>query len=169
MNKILQFNGKAVSLDKLEQKAGSVQFELNGKRYRVRACRLDNGTCILEEEMAEDVWQVSMGGVWNSGKNIKTVQIGALEARISDTATAAAASSQSSALSPVAPMPALVRQILVKKGDKVTAGQVLAVIEAMKLQLNLCAGGDAVVDKILVKVGDMVSEGAELVTLTPKK
>ncbi len=169
MNKVFQINGNAISLEHVEHKAGSICFELNGKCYHFRAQRTENGAYVLEEELAEGVWQATTGGMWQSGKNLKTVQIGALEARISNAAHSAAASAQISALSPVAPMPGLVRQVLVKKGDKVSNGQALVVIEAMKLQLSLAAGGDAIVSAVLVKVGDMVSEGAELVTLIAKK
>ena len=169
MNKVLQINGNAITLEHVEHKVGSVRFELNGKCYHFRAQRTENGATVLEEELAEGVWQATTGGMWQSGKNLKTVQLGALEARISDTAQGATAISQTAALSPVAPMPGLVRQVLVKKGDHVSNGHALVVIEAMKLQLSLAAGGDAIVSAVLVKMGDMVSEGAELVTLIAKK
>ena len=161
MNKTLQINSKAITLENLDQKAGSVRFDYHGKHYHFRTSH----TGVLEEEMAEGVWQAAIGGVWQSGKNIRTVQVGTLEARISDTPNVAFTHSQTSALSPVAPMPGLVRQVLVKKGDKVKTGQTLVVIEAMKLQMNITAGGAGVVSNILVKAGQMVAEGTELVVV----
>ena len=62
-------------------------------------------------------------------------------------------------------MPGLVRQVLVKKGDRVKAGQPLIVMEAMKLQTTLVAGGDGVVEAVLVKESEQVAEGAELVRI----
>jgi 3-methylcrotonyl-CoA carboxylase alpha subunit len=62
-------------------------------------------------------------------------------------------------------MPGLVRQIFVKAGDRVTQGQALAVMEAMKLQITLSAGADATVDTIFVREGEMIAEGTELVRL----
>ena len=103
------------------------------------------------------------GAKW-SGKGASHVQLGALEAIISQESTASQDSGQT-ALSPLAPMPSLVRQVLVKAGEKVTRGQALVVVEAMKLQLTLSAGGDAMVEKVLVTVGQLVPEGAELVRL----
>ena len=48
-------------------------------------------------------------------------------------------------------MPGVIRQILVKPGDKVKRDQPLVVMEAMKLQTTLTAGGDAKVEAVLVK------------------
>ena len=169
MNKTLNINHQSVTLEDLLPAAGSVRFTLNGHAYHFRSRRLENGLCVLEEELADGVWQASTGAAWASGKQGKTVQAGALEARISEPTAGASANTATSALSPLAPMPGLVRQVMVKKGDKVTGGQTLIVLEAMKLQLALPAGGDGVVEAVLVKEGDMVSEGAELVRLAPAK
>lgn len=45
---------------------------------------------------------------------------------------------------------------LVKPGDKVTKGQSIAIIEAMKMMNEVKADKDGVVDKILVSNGDQV-------------
>ncbi|WP_119317336.1 acetyl-CoA carboxylase biotin carboxyl carrier protein [Companilactobacillus formosensis] len=45
---------------------------------------------------------------------------------------------------------------LVKLGDKVTKGQSIAIIEAMKMMNEVKADKDGVVDKILVSNGDQV-------------
>ncbi len=164
MNKTLVINGAEVTLESLEQKAGSVHFSYNGKAYAFRSTRAEDGSFVLEEELTPGVWQRDSGGAWKSGKETRTVQVGGLEARITET-LAANTGPAAGALSPLAPMPGLVRQVLVKKGDKVAKGQTLVVIEAMKLQLALPAGGDGVVEAVLVKEGELVAEGAELVTL----
>lgn len=107
----------------------------------------------------------SISGVISNEKGARKVQLGALEARISEIKAGAAATSTAAALSPTAPMPGLIRQVLVKKGEHVKSGQALVVMEAMKLQTTLSAGGDGVVEAILVKPGDLVTEGAELVRI----
>ena len=53
----------------------------------------------------------------------------------------------------------------IKKGDKVTAGEVLAVIEAMKMQSNFKVSEDCVVREVLVKEGDLVNTDQVLVWL----
>jgi 3-methylcrotonyl-CoA carboxylase alpha subunit len=64
-----------------------------------------------------------------------------------------------------APMPGKVVSFAVKAGDKVTAGQTLAVMEAMKMEHTIAAPKDGIVAEILYASGDQVPEGAELLKL----
>ena len=64
-----------------------------------------------------------------------------------------------------APMPGKVLSFAVKAGDKVSKGQALAVMEAMKMEHTIVAPGDGVVAELLFAPGDQVVEGAELLTL----
>ena len=61
-----------------------------------------------------------------------------------------------------APMPGKVTALLAKAGDRVTRGQALAVMEAMKMEHTLNAPHDGVVQELLYAVGDQVAEGSEL-------
>ena len=168
MKTTLHINGSPVTLENTVRHKNGVAFSLGGKHYHFRSHRLPDGSHLLEQEIAEDVWQRVSGSAWQ-GKNAKHIQLGSLAAKVSELAASGSSSSGQAELSPRAPMPGLVRQILVKKGDKVTAGQPLAVMEAMKLQMTLSAGADATVDAILVKEGEMIAEGTELVKLTAEK
>ena len=64
-----------------------------------------------------------------------------------------------------APMPGKVVSIAVKAGDKVSKGQPLAVMEAMKMEHTIAAPQDGVVGEVLYAPGDQVAEGAELLRL----
>ncbi|MDR2333039.1 MAG: acetyl/propionyl/methylcrotonyl-CoA carboxylase subunit alpha [Burkholderiaceae bacterium] len=64
-----------------------------------------------------------------------------------------------------APMPGKVVSFAVKAGDKVTKGQALAVMEAMKMEHTIAAPADGVVAELLYAPGDQVTEGAELLKL----
>jgi 3-methylcrotonyl-CoA carboxylase alpha subunit len=64
-----------------------------------------------------------------------------------------------------APMPGKVVSIAVTSGDKVSKGQPLAVMEAMKMEHTIAAPQDGVVAEVLYAPGDQVSEGAELLRL----
>jgi acetyl-CoA carboxylase biotin carboxylase subunit len=63
----------------------------------------------------------------------------------------------------VTPMPGKVIQVLVKAGDKVKRGQVLAVLEAMKMEHTLSAPADETVESVGVSQGDQVAEGAVVI------
>ena len=64
-----------------------------------------------------------------------------------------------------APMPGKVVSFAVKAGDKVSKGQALAVMEAMKMEHTIAAPLDGVVQELLYAPGDQVTEGAELLKL----
>ena len=64
-----------------------------------------------------------------------------------------------------APMPGKVVSFAVKAGDKVKAGQALAVMEAMKMEHTIAAPHDGTVAELLYAPGDQVTEGAELLKL----
>lgn len=64
-----------------------------------------------------------------------------------------------------APMPGLVVAIKVKPGDRVAAGQAVAVIEAMKMQNELAARTGGVVGEVLVAERASVSAGQALVRI----
>ncbi|HYP98474.1 MAG TPA: biotin/lipoyl-containing protein [Polyangiaceae bacterium] len=62
-----------------------------------------------------------------------------------------------------ATMPGRIVGVLCAPGAKVAANTPLIVIEAMKMQNELCAKSDAVVRAVLVEVGQTVERGALLV------
>jgi 3-methylcrotonyl-CoA carboxylase alpha subunit len=64
-----------------------------------------------------------------------------------------------------APMPGKVVSFAVKVGDKVKAGQPLAVMEAMKMEHTIAAPHDGTVAELLYAPGDQVADGAELLKL----
>jgi propionyl-CoA carboxylase alpha chain len=58
------------------------------------------------------------------------------------------------------PMPGLVKQILVRAGQKVRAGELLVIVEAMKMENALRAENDAEIKSIAVQAGDSIAVDA---------
>ncbi len=65
-----------------------------------------------------------------------------------------------------APMPGSVLEVKVSIGDSVNEGDVLVVLEAMKMENELTASQAGTVGQVLVKKGDTVNSGDPLIVLT---
>ncbi|MCY3609515.1 MAG: ATP-grasp domain-containing protein [Acidimicrobiaceae bacterium] len=66
----------------------------------------------------------------------------------------------------VAPMPGKVLMVDVQPGDRVAAGQVLVLMEAMKMEHQITAPADGEVAEVRAHVGDQVDNGELLVVIT---
>jgi biotin carboxyl carrier protein len=65
----------------------------------------------------------------------------------------------------VAPMPGKILQMLVRPGDRVSAGDPILILEAMKMETRLLAEAAATVIEVRAATGDMVDGGQILVVL----
>jgi len=63
------------------------------------------------------------------------------------------------------PLPGLIIDVKVGAGEKVKAGQIIVVMEAMKMENQIQATIDGTVKKIFVKKGDNVAEGDTLIEI----
>jgi biotin carboxyl carrier protein len=63
-----------------------------------------------------------------------------------------------------APMHGIVAEVRVGAGDAVRDGQVVAIIEAMKMMNEVVAHRDGVVASVDVKSGDTVESGSPIIT-----
>jgi 3-methylcrotonyl-CoA carboxylase alpha subunit len=72
---------------------------------------------------------------------------------------------QDVAQSLTAPMPATVLKVLVQPGTAVKKGDIVIILEAMKMELPIRAAGDAVVSAVRCREGELVQSDAVLVEL----
>jgi acetyl-CoA/propionyl-CoA carboxylase, biotin carboxylase, biotin carboxyl carrier protein len=89
----------------------------------------------------------------------------ALEARTERPARAGAAALAGSL---EAPMPGVVLLVPVANGDTVAAGDVLLVLESMKMELSITAPHDGTVEGLDLAPGDRVARNQPLVAVTPQ-
>lgn len=69
----------------------------------------------------------------------------------------------------VCPMPGLVVEVRVAKGDRVYRGQDLLILESMKLETGVASPRDAVVEEVLVRQGDSVEMGTALLRFAARE
>ncbi len=65
----------------------------------------------------------------------------------------------------IAPMPGLVKQVNVSSGQKVSEGEALIILEAMKMEHTLTAPREGVIAELNVAAGDQVQDGTILIVL----
>ena len=65
----------------------------------------------------------------------------------------------------IAPMPGVVLDVRCVVGDKVEAGQVLVVLEAMKMEHHIAAPANGIVTEVPIAVGEQLENGALLLTI----
>ncbi len=69
----------------------------------------------------------------------------------------------------VAPMPGTILDIMVTRGEHVSAGQALILMEAMKMEHKIVAPTDGLIEALLCSQGDRVEQGAVLIELSSKE
>jgi 3-methylcrotonyl-CoA carboxylase alpha subunit len=139
---------------------GAMELAVAGQREPLRFASTDQGV-ELHHGAERQVFQVY---AWGEERHVFAAQ-GASRITVVDLlAHAGEVHSEGGRLT--APMPGKVVSMAVKVGDKVSKGQPLAVMEAMKMEHTIAAPSDGVVLELLYAPGDQVAEGSELLKLT---
>ncbi len=140
-------------------------ISIDQKEYRVKDY-LFHG-CHLSFEMGES--RISMYVVQDADRNYISYNG---ECYIIERARAAKAGRRGAAAhhasSVSSPMPGLLVKLPIAIGAKVSAGQTMAIVEAMKMQNELRASRDGIVAKINFKEGDQIDAFQPIVELEPQ-
>ena len=134
----IMVNGLKLELSGERLSDGRLLVRLDGRVFKARAVR------------EGDDWHVFCEGDYR---------------RLSLKQELAGAGDEASTGSLSAPMPGKVIKVLTAAGAKVTRGQALLILEAMKMEHTIVAPADGVVKEIHYGAGEQVLEGAELITL----
>ena len=66
-------------------------------------------------------------------------------------------------------IPGIIHEVAVKPGNRVRKGQVLLLLEAMKMYNEVCAETEGTVREVAVRVGELVEKGQLLLRLEPAR
>ncbi len=94
-----------------------------------------------------------------------TVDGKAYDIELADEADTAEPTPATEATEVISQMPGVVLRVLVQAGDRLSAGDSILVLEAMKMEVRVTAPSDGVVRSIEVEVGQQVANGQTLATL----
>ncbi len=138
-------------------------FKINGNKYDVAVNSVSGN--IADVTVNGTSYQVEM-------ENVPAAPVQAAPAAAPAAAPVAAPAAPKPAAAPAgagkavkSPLPGVIISINVNIGDAVKAGQVVAVLEAMKMENEIQAEFDGTVTAIHAAKGDSVLEGAAIVTL----
>jgi len=142
--------------------ASSSDIQLIGEnKFRVRV-----GEQLLEVEVDHFDLRAKKLGCWINGGYFEASLQTPLLRRIEQLGLAKSKSVGGGNIT--APMPGLVREVLVKEGEQLEAKQAVIILEAMKMENVIKSDGEGLVQSIKVQPGDAVDKGALLVELKMK-
>jgi glutaconyl-CoA/methylmalonyl-CoA decarboxylase subunit gamma len=127
------------------------KFTIRGNEYEVHINSFEDN--IAEIDVNGSIYQVELA------KEIKTTKTPKL-VRSKPVVTAENKPKPAAGMSKVeAPLPGTIFKIKISEGDAVKKGQVIMILEAMKMENNLLAEKDGIINKILVSEGSAVLPG----------
>lgn len=141
------------------------KFKIHGTKYEVSINSVEDN--IADVTVNGTQYEVEIEG--KTSKVIKVTKPTPASASAATTAevisTAKAAAKKSAGAAVKSPLPGVIVDIKVRQGDRVTAGQHLLVLEAMKMENNIDADRDGIIVELKVNKGDSVLEGDTLLTI----
>ena len=152
---------KAVHVDEVVGQLGSAVVTVAGKRYAISSPSRLNDICITGESNGQAFTaQIERGTprnplalvVQHNGTRIETMVVSPRMAELHALMPFKAPADMSKYV--LSPMPGLLVDVAVQPGQKVQAGERVAVIEAMKMENVLFAAADGVVGKVLAAKGE---------------
>ncbi len=151
---------------RVERESGGYRVTLGDESYHVDVANLEDGAAysLLVDQRSVDVSVEERGDALDlmiSGRRYATDVLGEREWL----ARSIQASQDVGETTVRAVMTGIVNQVLVSAGDPVKRGQVLFILEAMKMENEVKAGADGVVAAVRVAAGATVQLGEVVVEL----
>ncbi len=150
----------------LTGRAGDAQVTIGDGQPRTASARLVGTDLLLDLDGRTRRFACAREGavLWlgAQGRNWALTQTDRLTAARTDIASATGGPVTS-------PMPGTVLEVRVHAGDRVSAGQALLVVEAMKMEHTITAPVDGIVAELPVRLGQQVALEEKLALITPEE
>ena len=161
----VKIDGQSVSVELLSKKDNIHQVSIDGQVFEVDLVEVEKGVYSIiyknksynvELAPGKELKTYTINTLYNSYEvNILDAEAKYLQSRKQDDLEEGAVISS--------PMPGKVVKVLVKKGDKVKAGETVIIISAMKMESEYKVKKDRVVKEVKVKDGDTIDGNQPLI------
>ena len=149
------------------------KFKIGNNPYTVEIASIEGGVAKVNVNGIDYEVEIEDAPAGASGAGMAASAAGAATASAAvSSAPAAATPAAAPAAAPAgpakkvcSPLPGVILSVNVAVGDKVKAGDKVAVLEAMKMENDIEAEFDGTITAIHVQKGDSVLEGAAIVSL----
>jgi len=167
----IHIDNRVAEIQLVSKEGNNVVLSIDGKEFVVDVVMAENGACSILHDgksynaqlIRQDKSKKYQINTFSSSFNVEIVDTQAKYLQMKKKTTDMPEDKITS------PMPGKVISIPVSEGQSIKAGDVLIVIEAMKMQNNYKASSDGKVKNILVKEGDTINGDQILITLDLKK
>lgn len=139
------------------------KFNIRGNNYDVEILSMEDD--IVEVEVNGSVYQVEIEKQVKTTKTPKLMRPHVYPSGGNDTSKTSKPTEKKGVGHVKAPLPGTVLEIKTKVGDSVKVGDVLLIMEAMKMENNIKSDKSGTIKEIKVNVGDSVLEGDILVEI----
>ncbi len=135
---------------------------IDGKTVHYEVVKLNNNTLYLRtgNKLHEIIYEKTTGNnyfIYVNGQKIKTTVRTELEEKVNELLERKKDGVEESEIT--APMPGLLLKILKKEGEEVSAGEPVAILEAMKMENEIRAQLNGKIGKIYIREGQSVDKG----------
>lgn len=153
-----RINGHTYNIEIGAENGGTIEVSVNGKVYTVERQEISTTADMAPKSIPDQETAALLKDTARPAAtpNAQATPVQATVPSALDANTAAV----------TAPLPGTIISIKVKPGDKVTANQTVAVLEAMKMENEIEAGYAGTVREVKVAERDTVLEGAVLITIS---
>lgn len=152
------YNGDSHTIEITRQADGSLSATIGDQTYSVKGSEIANGGWLIDVDGIRTIAQVAAAGderyVHLDGQHYTLEKSDPRRKRQSGAARSGDLTAQ---------MPGQIIDVRVQVGDNVEVGDVLVVLEAMKMEIRVAATQAGRVDDVQVAVGDVVERGQTLV------
>lgn len=138
-------------------------FTIRGNKYDVELHNIEEN--IAEVEVNGSIYEVEINKEIKTPKTPKLVRSQVVHTSTTDKIASPQTPQVKVSGGIAAPLPGTILEIKVKIGDKVKPGDILLIMEAMKMENNIKADREGEIKAINVNKGDSVLEGDPLIEI----